>query len=205
MTRALFIVDVQNDFTEGGALGVEGGAAVAAGITRYLAQHPDRYDQVFASRDWHDGDNDNGGHFATGPLGAPDAPDFVTTWPVHCVAGTTGAEYHPALTLSALSLSAVTVGVRKGQGRPAYSIFEGVTDDGESLLQKLDGFGVGEVDVVGIATDYCVLASALDAVAAGRTVRVFDDLIAGVDPVSSALALTRLAAAGVRIHGSAQN
>ncbi|MBG6106677.1 isochorismatase family protein [Frigoribacterium sp. CG_9.8] len=200
MTRALFIIDVQNDFTEGGALGVEGGAAVAAGITRYLAQHPDRYDTVFASRDWHDGDNDNGGHFATGPLGAPNAPDFVTTWPVHCVAGTTGAEYHPALTLSA-----VTVGVRKGQGRPAYSIFEGVTDDGESLLQKLDGFGVDEVHVVGIATDYCVLASALDAVAAGRTVRVLNDLIAGVDPVSSALALTRLAAAGVRIESSAQN
>ncbi len=75
MTRALFIIDVQNDFTEGGALGVDGGAAVAAGVTSYLRQHPGRYEQVFASRDWHDADNDNGGHFAT------DAePDFVTTW-----------------------------------------------------------------------------------------------------------------------------
>jgi nicotinamidase/pyrazinamidase len=205
MTRALFIIDVQNDFTEGGALGVEGGAAVAAGITRYLAQHPDRYDQVFASRDWHDADNDNGGHFATGPVGASDAPDFVTSWPVHCVAGTIGAEYHPALTFSAVTFSAVVVGVRKGQGRPAYSIFEGVTDTGESVLQVLDELGVDEVDVVGIATDYCVLASALDAVAAGRTVRVLDDLVAGVDPGSSARAFTRLAAAGVQIRGSAQN
>jgi len=195
MTRALFIIDVQNDFTEGGALGVEGGAAVAAGITRYLAAHPNLYDQVFASRDWHDADNDNGGHFAT-----TDAPDFVTSWPVHCVAGTAGADYHPAL-----DTLAVTVGVRKGQGRPAYSIFEGVTDDGESLAQKLDDLGIDEVDVAGIATDYCVLASALDAVATGRTVRVLDDLIAGVDPASSALALERLAAAGVRIEGSVQN
>ena len=195
MTRALFIIDVQNDFTEGGALGVAGGAAVAAGISRYLAQHPNRYDQVFASRDWHDADNDNGGHFAT-----TDAPDFVTTWPVHCVAGTTGADYHPAL-----DTSVVTVHVRKGQGRPAYSIFEGVTDTGESVPQTLDDLGIDEVDVVGVATDYCVLASALDTVAAGRTVRVLDDLVAGVDPASSALALTRLAAVGVRIEGSAQN
>ena len=195
MPRALFIIDVQNDFTEGGALGVAGGAAVAAGISRYLAQHPNRYDQVFASRDWHDADNDNGGHFAT-----TDAPDFVTTWPVHCVAGTTGADYHPAL-----DTSVVTVHVRKGQGRPAYSIFEGVTDTGESVPQTLDDLGIDEVDVVGIATDYCVLASALDTVAAGRTVRVLDDLVAGVDPASSALALTRLAAVGVRIEGSAQN
>jgi len=195
MTRALFIIDVQNDFTEGGALGVAGGAAVAAGISRYLAQHPNRYDQVFASRDWHDADNDNGGHFAT-----TDAPDFVTTWPVHCVSGTTGADYHPDL-----DTSVVTVHVRKGQGRPAYSIFEGVTDTGESVQQTLDDLGIDEVDVVGIATDYCVLASALDTVAAGRTVRVLDDLVAGVDPASSVLALTRLAAVGVRIEGSAQN
>ena len=190
--RALFIIDVQNDFTEGGALGVEGGEAVAAGITRYLAEHPHRYDQVFASRDWHDADNDNGGHFAT-----TDAPDFVTTWPVHCVAGTIGADYH-----ASLNTSAVTVGVRKGQGRPAYSIFEGVTDEGEPLTQRLDDLGVEEIDVVGIATDYCVLASALDAVATGRMVRVLDDLVAGVAPVSSALALEQLAAAGVRVERS---
>ena len=190
--RALFIIDVQNDFTEGGALGVEGGEAVAAGITRYLAQHPHRYDQVFASRDWHDADNDNGGHFAT-----TNAPNFVTTWPVHCVAGTIGADYH-----AALNTSAVTVGVRKGQGRPAYSIFEGVTDEGEPLTQRLDDLGVEEIDVVGIATDYCVLASALDAVATGRMVRVLDDLVAGVAPGSSALALEQLAAAGVRVERS---
>ena len=89
MRRALFIIDVQNDFTEGGALGVEGGAAVAAHVTEYLAEHGEGYDLIVASRDWHDPDHDNGGHFATDV-----EPDFVTTWPEHCVAGTPGAEYH---------------------------------------------------------------------------------------------------------------
>ncbi len=195
MLRVLFIIDVQNDFTEGGALGVEGGAAVATRISRYLAEHPDRYAQVFASRDWHDGDNDNGGHFATTA-----APDFVETWPVHCVAGTWGADYHPAL-----DTSVVTIGVLKGQGRPAYSIFEGVTEDGRALPRILEELRVDEVDVVGIATDYCVLASALDAVSSGRVVRVLEDLVAGVAPDTSRRAIERMEAAGVRIVGSSQN
>ncbi len=189
MTRALFIIDVQNDFTEGGALGVDGGAAVAAGVTRYLAGHPGLYDAVFASRDWHDAANDNGGHFAT-----TDAPDFVTTWPVHCVAGTDGADYHPAL-----DTAEVTVHVRKGQGVPAYSIFEGTTDDGETVPQKLDQLAVTDIDVVGIATDYCVLASARDALGAGRSVTVFTDLVAGVAEGSSRAALIELADAGARV------
>lgn len=187
MTRALFIIDVQNDFTEGGALGVDGGAAVAAGITDLLAQHPERYDFVFASRDWHDGDNDNGGHFSA-------TPDFVDTWPAHCVSGTAGAEYHPAL-----DTSAIDVNVRKGQGRPAYSIFEGTTDDGSTVAAALESRGVTDVDVAGIATDYCVRASALDAVAAGLTTRVLSELVAGVAPESSAAALVELADAGVEV------
>lgn len=195
MSRALFIIDVQKDFTEGGALGVAGGDAVAAGISRYLAEHPHRYEQVFASRDWHDAENDNGGHFAT-----TEAPDFVTTWPVHCVAGTVGAEYHPAL-----DITAVTVAVRKGQGRPAYSIFEGVNDDGEELRHSLDTLAIEQIDIVGIATDYCVLASALDAVATGRMVRVLEDLVAGVAPASTTLALAQMRASGVRVEESTQN
>ena len=187
MTSALFIIDVQNDFTEGGALGVDGGNAVAAGIARLLAAHPERYDYVFASRDWHDADNDNGGHFA-------EAPDFVDSWPPHCVAGTAGAEYHPAL-----DASVIDVHVRKGQGKPAYSIFEGTTDGGETVPAALERLGITEVDVAGIATDYCVLASALDALESGRSVRVLTDLVAGVAPESSAAALDRLDAAGARI------
>jgi nicotinamidase/pyrazinamidase len=188
MSKALFIIDVQNDFTEGGALGVDGGAAVAAGITKYLADNPGLYDHVFASRDWHDGDNDNGGHFAAG------APDFVDTWPSHCVSGTEGAEYHPAL-----DTAGVDVHVQKGQGKPAYSIFEGTTPDGGTVPATIDALGVTDVDVVGIATDYCVRASALDALHAGLRVRVLTELVAGVAPESSVAALEELSAAGVEV------
>ena len=187
MSRALFIIDVQNDFTEGGALGVDGGAAVAAAISAFVAEHRSDYDHIVASRDWHDGDNDNGGHFSA-------TPDFVDTWPPHCVSGTAGAEYHPAL-----DTSAVDIHVRKGQGRPAYSIFQGTTDDGSPLSQKLKELGVDAVDVVGIATDYCVRASALDAVHAGLRTRVLSSLTAGVAPESSQSALTELAAEKVEV------
>jgi nicotinamidase/pyrazinamidase len=193
MTRALLIIDVQNDFTEGGALAVAGGAAVAAAITAHVSAHPDDYDVVIASRDWHDPDNDNGGHFAI------DAePDFVNTWPPHCMAGTEGAEYHPAI-----DTGIIDIHVRKGQGVPAYSIFEGTTDDGRRLSSALDALGITDVDVVGIATDYCVRASALDALGAGRRVRVLSDLVAGVAADSSSAALAELAAAGAIVEPAA--
>jgi nicotinamidase/pyrazinamidase len=191
MSKALFIVDVQNDFTEGGALGVDGGDAVAEGISRFLAEHASDYAIIVASRDWHDGDNDNGGHFATGE------PDFVTTWPPHCVADTEGAEYDPGL-----DTSAVTHHVKKGQGKPAYSLYEGVTDAGTTVSELLDEHGVVDVDVTGIATDYCVRASALDAIEHGRHVRVFTDLVAGVAAESSDAALAELAHAGAELATS---
>ena len=189
MGKALFIIDVQNDFTEGGALGVDGGAAVAAAITEHLRAHAGEYAIVLASRDWHDADNDNGGHFAT------DAdPDFVTSWPAHCVAGTTGAEYHPAL-----DTSRVGYHIRKGQGVPAYSIFEGRTDAGSTVHNLLDEHGIDTVDIAGIATDYCVRASALDALAHGQHVRVLTGLVAGVAAESSEAALAELARAGAEL------
>lgn len=192
MARALFIIDVQNDFTEGGALGVDGGAAVAAAITEHVRRHPDLYDVVIASRDWHDGDNDNGGHFAT------DAePDFMLTWPVHCVAGTDGAEYHESI-----DTGLIDIHVRKGQGVPAYSIFEGTTDDGRSVPQALDELEVTEIDVVGLATDYCVRASALDALQHGRSVRVLRNLVAGVAAESSEAALSEIATEGGHVEVS---
>lgn len=187
MTRALFIVDVQNDFTEGGALGVEGGAAVAEGITALLRDRAGEYALVVASRDWHNADDDNGGHFH-------ESPDYVETWPVHCVAGTPGAAYHPALVTDA-----VTHHVRKGQGVPAYSLFEGITDEGRTVAELLTERGILDVDVVGIATDYCVRASALDALTHGRHVRVLTDLVAGVAMTSSEAALAELAHAGAEL------
>ncbi|MGN6742293.1 MAG: nicotinamidase [Amnibacterium sp.] len=187
MTRALLVVDVQNDFTEGGALGVEGGDAVATAISRYLAAHRPDYALVVASRDWHDGDTDNGGHFAT-----EGEPDFVRTWPVHCVAGTPGAEYDPGL-----DTSRIDAHVRKGQGKPAYSAYEGTLENGEPLAGLLAERRVTDIDVVGIATDHCVRATALDAATGGAHVRVLTDLVAGVSPGSSAAALEELREAGV--------
>ncbi|PPH09495.1 isochorismatase family protein [Rathayibacter sp. AY1H3] len=190
MTTALLIVDVQNDFTEGGALAVTGGAAVARGITAHLAAHADRYSAVLASRDWHKGDSDNGGHFAV-------EPDFVDSWPVHCVAGTDGARFHPAL-----DIALIDVQILKGQGRPSYSAFEGMTEAGEELGAVLAERGVTALDVVGLATDHCVRASALDARRAGLEVRVLQDLVAGVSEEASAAALRELTEVGVRVERS---
>ncbi|WP_119696998.1 isochorismatase family protein [Microbacterium halotolerans] len=191
MSRGLLIVDVQNDFTEGGALAVTSGDDVARGVTRYLAEHAGEYAAVVASRDWHDGANDNGGHFAA------DEPDFVDTWPVHCVAGTEGASYDPLF-----DTSAVTHHVKKGQGVSAYSAFEGTTETGSTLSALLTDLGVDELDVVGLATDHCVRASALDAIRDRRTVRVLSDLVAGVAPEPSAAALAEIRAAGGTISAS---
>ena len=193
MTRALFIVDVQNDFTEGGALAVAGGDAVAEAISTYLAGHAGDYAVVVASRDWHDPDSDNDGHIAlTGE------PDYVVTWPVHCIAGTAGAEYDPLLVTDA-----VTHHVRKGQGVSGYSVFDGTTGDGEAIADVLAARGVTDIDVTGIATDYCVRVSALDALARGFQVRVFTDLIAGVAEAPSEAALAELAQAGADLEVSA--
>ena len=192
MSRALFIVDVQNDFTEGGALGVDGGDAVALAISEYLAAHHSDYALVVASRDWHDADSDNGGHFAT-----ETPPDFVTSWPVHCVAGTPGADYDPGLDLTHIDQH-----LKKGQGRPAYSLFEGIADDSGTAGALLTQHGVIDLDIVGIATDYCVRATALDAIAHGVHVRVFTDLIAGVAEASSQAARAELAHAGAEFVDS---
>lgn len=190
MAKALFIIDVQNDFCEGGSLAVAGGAACASNITNFLKQHATGFDVVIASRDWHSAEGDNGGHFAVAPV----EPDFVSSWPVHCVAGTAGAEYHPNL-----DTSFVDVHIEKGQGKPSYSIFEGVTREGQPLLELLEERAINDVTVVGIATDYCVLASALDAKTSGREVTVITALTAGVAAASSEQAIDTMVDAGCNV------
>lgn len=186
-TTALIVVDVQNDFVEGGSLGVTGGHDVARRITEHLAAHAGDYAVIAASRDWHHAEGTNGGHFA-----APGTdPDFVATWPVHCVQGDTGSDYAPDL-----DTSTVTHHVVKGMGEPAYSAFEGVTDDGERLADILRAAAVTKVEITGIATDYCVRATVLDALREGFAVRLLDGLHAGVAPESSAAAMTEMTAAG---------
>jgi nicotinamidase/pyrazinamidase len=191
MTRALLVIDVQNDFCEGGALAVEGGAAVASKISSFLETA--NYDLVVASRDWHDADGTNSGHFAeTGS-----EPNYTTTWPVHCVADTDGAKYHPNL-----STDKIDVDIYKGQGQNGYSIFEGITAAGQGFSELLATHSVDEVDVVGIATDHCVLASATDAKKHGLSVRVISSLTAGVSSESTEAAIDQMIDEGIEVLAS---
>ncbi|TPG35316.1 isochorismatase family protein [Mycolicibacterium hodleri] len=181
-TRALIVVDVQRDFCEGGSLAVEGGAAVARGLTELLADHT--YDHVVATMDFH---IDPGSHFS-------DEPDYRDSWPRHCVVGTEGVDFHPAF--DPVAVEAVFT---KGEYSAAYSGFEGADESGVTLADWLRAREVNAVDVAGIATDYCVKATAADAVAAGFTTRVLLDLTTGVSATTTAEAVESLSAAGVEI------
>ena len=165
--RALVIVDVQNDFCEGGSLAVTGGAAVARTITGTLARPGHGYDCIVATQDYH---VQPGSHFA-------DQPDYDRSWPPHCVAGTPGADFHPGLDTT---------------------VIQEVSDLAAWLRER----GVRAVDVAGLATDYCVRATAADAAAAGFTTRVLLSLTAGVAPASTDTALKALRDAGVELSGN---
>jgi nicotinamidase/pyrazinamidase len=191
MSRALIIVDVQNDFCEGGSLAVAGGADVAGAISEYVDAHHREFDHIVATQDWH---IDPGAHFS-------ETPDFKESWPPHCVAGTRGAELHPDL-----DTEYIQAYFQKGQFTAAYSGFEGLlapedavptgdrqpgslpadadafapADDAIGLDDWLQSHDVEDVVVVGIATDYCVMATALDAVQAGYSVTVLRSLTAGI-------------------------
>lgn len=185
MAKALIIVDVQNDFCAGGALATDRGAKVAALISEYVEDNHHQYEAVVATQDWH---IDPGAHFS-------DTPDFVDSWPVHCVANTEGAEIHPNL-----DTDYIEAYFRKGRYEAAYSGFEGLQAPEESVMTGehepgatlddegpktpladwLDEHEIQDVDIVGIATDYCVLATAKDAVDAGYETRVLIDLTAPV-------------------------
>lgn len=231
--RALIVVDVQKDFVEGGALGVAGGKAVATAIDELAPDYEvlvatrDWHDpgsdngghfvprQVRSTRRTvitgaglhHVGATEGGQEYRTergstvivaGPRLVE--PDFVNTWPDHCVAGTPGAEYADELSY----VPAHAVAIKKGQGKPAYSGFEGETDMGRSLEDVLREADVTDVDIVGIATDYCVRATALDAVALGYRVRVFSDLVAAVAQDSGQSAIEEMRDAGVTVTTSTE-
>ena len=179
---ALVVVDVQNDFCEGGSLAVEGGTAVARAVADLLAAN--RYTTVVATRDHH---VDPGAHFS-------DEPDFVDSWPPHCVVGTQGAELRDPLADD--QFDAVFL---KGEYEAAYSGFEGFSSSGASMTDWLRERGVDALDVVGIATDHCVRATALDGVRAGFRVRVVEDLTAAVSPSNLPALRDELEAAGVEV------
>ncbi|MGY1712376.1 isochorismatase family protein [Geodermatophilus sp. SYSU D00758] len=185
MTRALLVVDVQNDFTEGGSLAVDGGAEVAARITEHLRTSGEEYEHVVATRDHH---VDPGGHFA-------EAPDYVDTWPAHCVVGSGGEELHPRL-----DRGPIEAVFDKGEYAAAYSGFEGRAD-GVALADWLRARGVDAVDIAGLTADHCVRATALDAVREGFATRVLLPLTAGVTEATTEAALDQLRGAGVELTG----
>lgn len=186
--RALVIVDLQNDFCEGGSLAVTGGARLASALSDFLTSpQAGGYDFVIASQDYH---VDPGAHFAA-------APDFATSWPPHCVAGTAGAAFHPDL-----DVSRVQEIFRKGTHSAAYSGFEGAAPDGTLLGDWLAGQRVTSLDVTGLATDYCVRATAADAARAGLATTVLLPLTAAVDPLTTSEALRQLRDAGVTLSGT---
>jgi nicotinamidase/pyrazinamidase len=183
--RALLIVDVQNDFCEGGSLAVAGGDGVARAISAYLAGRAGSgYAHVVATQDHH---IDPGAHFSA-------EPDYERTWPPHCVAGTPGAGFHPDLDVSRVEQT-----FRKGERSAAYSGFEGTGEGGESLASWLRERDVIGVDVAGLATDYCVRATASDATRAGFATRVLLGLTAGVAAATTKAALAQLREAGVEL------
>ena len=191
MKRALIVVDVQNDFCEGGSLPVEGGAEVAHKIGTLLHHWSNKdpqappYDVVVATRDHH---IDPGDHFSK-------EPDFQHSWPRHCVVGTDGEAFHP--NLDPQPFDAVFL---KGEHAAAYSGFEGKDPSGTGLADWLRRHQVTEVDVCGLATDYCVRATALDAAREGFETAVVEELCAGVAPETTATALDDLRAAGITLR-----
>lgn len=185
MSRALIIVDVQNDFCEGGSLAVAGGAEVAAGVSRLLATEAGRWQHVVATKDHH---VDPGAHFG-------DPPDFVSSWPAHCVVGTGGEDFHPAL-----DTDRIEAVFTKGAHEAAYSGFEGDAG-GVGMAAWLRMRDVTAVDVVGIATDHCVRATALDAAAEGFDTTVLLHLTAGVSRPTTDAALDALRKAGATLVG----
>ncbi|MEU8525110.1 MULTISPECIES: isochorismatase family protein [Streptomyces] len=191
MHRALIVVDVQNDFCEGGSLAVAGGADVAAAVTDLVGEAAGAvYRHVVATRDHH---IDPGDHFSV-------APDYVSSWPAHCVAGTEGVGFHPNFA-PAVASGAIDAVFDKGAYNAAYSGFEGLDENGGTLAQWLRDREVTEVDVVGIATDHCVRATALDAAREGFRTKVLLDLTAGVSAETTDRALEELRAAGVELTG----
>lgn len=190
MTKALIIVDVQNDFIEGGSLAVTGGENVANTLADYLEEHDVDYDLIVTTQDWH---IDPKGHWAA-------EPDYVDTWPVHCAANTHGAEIHEAVTEALNNTTVPVERIVKGEYEAAYSGFEGRNTTTDANLQEtLAAHGIVDVDVVGLATDHCVKATANDAYNAGFDVTILTPYIAGVDADRSRNTITEFKAKGVKI------
>lgn len=186
MSRALVIVDPQVDFVEGGALAVNGGRTVIDKIVQYVDDHGQEYAVIAVTQDWHRPNSDNGGHFAL-------RPDYVDTWPQHCVADTPGAEFVDVIQRMLDETWVFNATFRKGYGSASYSGFDGGRqnpDNGrhEGLSDCLSSRGVTDIDVVGLAADYCVISTALDGIKHGYIARVLPSLTVGIHDSAKAVA-----------------
>ena len=187
---ALLVVDVQNDFCPGGALGVAGGDAIIPAVNRHIAEAHSRGMPVYATRDWH-------------PHVTTHFKEYGGEWPPHCVQNTEGAQFRPALKLPA---DAIVISKGDDPARQGYSAFDGHTEAGKPLLRDLRDRNITRIYVAGIATDYCVKESALDAIEAGLEVRVLDDAIAGIDvrPGDVTRALDAMSRAGASLTAAVE-
>lgn len=187
MKTALLIVDVQNDFCPGGALATARGDEVATRIAELIAGADGQareYDYVVATQDWH---IDPGAHFS-------ETPDFVDSWPEHCVAGSEGAQIRRPVPTDQIDQF-----FKKGHYTAAYSGFEGVNDADQGLADWLREHDIARLDVCGIATDHCVRATVLDALKEGFEVRVLQDMCSPVDDARGADALQEMQNAGAAL------
>jgi len=191
MRNALLVVDVQIDFVEGGSLGVQNGLAVAAHISQHLRHFKESYQFVVASRDYHENAPD---HISA-------TPDYVNTWPPHCMVGTQGAAFVPTIQ-NLVREKLIQEVVTKGRDHAAYSAFDGVDKRGHPLLDVLKEHRIDHIDVCGIATDYCVRASALDARKHEFQVRVLVNLCAAVNEATGQQALEEMKAAGCQLQAA---
>ena len=191
MRNALLVVDVQADFVEGGSLGVNGGLQVAAMIARHVRHFKNEYQLVVASRDYHE----------SAPDHISDHPDFINTWPPHCMVGTPGAAFVPTIQ-NLIREKYIQEVVLKGRTAAAYSAFDGVDKRGHPLVDVLKEHRIDHIDVCGIATDYCVRATALDARKHEFQVRVLVNLCAAVKEETGLQALEEMRAAGCQLQAA---
>jgi nicotinamidase/pyrazinamidase len=191
MRNALLAVDLQSDFVQGGSLPVPNGMQVAAQVARHIRHFKTEYQFVVGSRDYHE---DPADHFSA-------TPDFQTTWPPHCVIGTPGAAFVPPIA-NLVREKLIQAIVSKGRHAAAYSAFDGVDVRGHPLLDVLKEQRIDHIDICGIATDYCVRASALDARKNEFQVRILVNLCAAVSEATGLQALEEMKAAGCAIQAA---
>lgn len=182
---ALIVVDVQKDFCPGGALAAPGGDDIVPAINRHLAEARERGIAVYATRDWH-------------PAVTTHFKQYGGAWPPHCVQESAGAQFHPELRLPP---DAIVINKGDDPAQDGYSAFEGHTASGTPLLDDLRSRQVTTLYIAGIATDYCVKTTALDAVHAGIEVRVLKDAITGIDarPGDVRRAMDEITRAGAKV------